>query len=585
MNLSDVLETLKRADAAGDTEAATKLALMYRRLMPKKVEAVDLNSGSIADALGQGAMFGFSDEIAGGLGASVNSVANLFGAGSGESFGKAYEGIRDAARYNLKNYQKNNPKTALAAELAGGLLTGGAGAARAGVFKGGSTVGKMAGVGAVEGGLFGAGSSKAEDVGGLLSDTAKGAALGGVTGGLIPAIGKVGKKIFSRTPTPNPINQIDDLVRLSSDDIADVASQTRRTSSSYADDVALLKSEGIDMTTGQLTGSTGVKAFETTIDKTLWGGAVDKTFEKQRSQLQSRLMKMAGFPEDIAQAGRITEDAIDAAGDHLSKKYSEVLKGKSITLGDDFINDLARIEAKHSRLLTPQQRREIPVLIDDFLNEAVQTSISGSRYQSLRSFVGQRARKQKMSNPIISDLFSDMKGALDSAFIKATGGSSKALNVQYAQFKQLETLWQRLGGVKVAQGELPLASLNALAKKSPGSKAWRKLINAASGVLGDATPNSGTASRLANLKGSQKIGDLLTGGIPTYLMNQLMAKGVGGGAPQAVKGLLSATGKGLDQTSKLLGTTGGPIGLAAFPGLLSQPPLPDPNDPLAPRFP
>ena len=561
MNPEDILTALRNADAAGDTAAAQRLAEMYRN-------AVEVpEGGSIADALGQGLTFGFADEIAGLGGATANQVAKLFGKGTDDSFLDAYKGIRDSARENRDAFRTRNPKTALTAEILGGVATGGVGAARTGVLQGGNRIRNLARAGALEGGIYGLGASDADSVGGLATDTATGALVGSVAGAAIPAVGqRIAKKLrttgqnLQRTPTQEKINTTIQAGRQKTpEEINRIARDTRATSDRYVDDVKLLRDNDVTLTTGQRTGSTSVKAFETSVDKTFAGGAVDKTFSKQREQFQSKLMEMAGFPKAIAQTGRITDDAIDAGGENLSKKYTEALKGKTVNFGDDFVDDLGRIEYKHNQLLTPQQKREVRTLIDDFLDEAVSSPITGQRYQALRSFVGRRARQFRQSRPELSDLFYDFQRALDDAFVRSTGSSNKALNMQYSHYLQIKNLWRRQGGTKVAQGEIPLASLNTMAKKNPSTDEWRRFINAASAVLGDATANSGTASRAANLMAAG------TGFAPTFVVNQALARGVGGSVPEMMGQSLMSAGRSVNQAGNVAGVTAAPGLLPALP--------------------
>ncbi len=535
------LETaLRNAHAAGDLESARKIAsLLTQADAPAPVDG----SGSIVDSLGQGVTFGWADELTGAAGATVNSAMNLFGKGTGESWGDAYEGIRDAARYNEEAFRTRNPKTALAAEMTGALLTGGAGAARAGVMKGANTLRKTAAVGAAEGAAYGAGASAATGALDIAKDTATGAGIGAATGLIIPAVAnKVGSTLRRSGESLQPGQTIEA-----------TAQATGNTTSRYANDVQRLRNADVQLTTGQQTGSQSVKAFETTVDKTLVGGALNKTFDRQRQQFQTQLMRMAGFPDEVAQTGLITDDALEAAGRHLSKKYSAALQGKAITLGDDFLDVLGSMEQKHSRLTTLEQRRDVRVVIDDFLNEVTSGPVSGERYQELRGFVGGLERKNQRNNPKIADLYRDLKLALDDAFVRASGSSNRDLNIQYAQFKQLEKAYRSGGGTQVAQGVLPLASMNRVAKQSPGSREWRQFINAASAVLGDATPNSGTASRLANIAVAG------TGGIPAFIANHATARGVGGTLPEAVRRGLTHTGTAVQNAGRNIGAAGAPV--------------------------
>lgn len=154
--------------------------------------------GSIFNPLAQGATFGFADELAA---LPAAAIAKALGdVPEGVSFMDAYRGIRDEIRGDTQAYAEANPGTALAAEVAGGLLTGGAAARQA--FKAipaATNLGKVgtgALTGAVEGGLYGAGSA---EEGGRLEGAAQGATVGAVGGAVVGAAAeKIGSRLADR---------------------------------------------------------------------------------------------------------------------------------------------------------------------------------------------------------------------------------------------------------------------------------------------------------------------------------------------------------------------------------------------------
>ena len=143
--------------------------------------------GTIADSLGQGVSFGFSDELAGVLGAIVGTFDDDL---EGTTFGERYAGVRDAARANESAFAERNPGTALGAELVGGLATGGLGAARAGAARVAGSVPRLMGTGAGVGGAAGAGYSEGETIGEVAADTATGATIGAVGGAVAPPLAR-----------------------------------------------------------------------------------------------------------------------------------------------------------------------------------------------------------------------------------------------------------------------------------------------------------------------------------------------------------------------------------------------------------
>lgn len=135
----------------------------------------------------QGATGGFSDEMAGGFEAA-GKLMGVKGLGGpikdiqidpeGSSFSiddlkKAYEYGRNKERETLKLDSEVNPKTSLAANIAGGIAS-----PINKVTKGMSAVKS----GALLGGVYGLGSSDADNVSDLAVDTTKGAVIGGLIG-------------------------------------------------------------------------------------------------------------------------------------------------------------------------------------------------------------------------------------------------------------------------------------------------------------------------------------------------------------------------------------------------------------------
>ena len=130
-------------------------------------------------AVGQGALLGFGDEVEAGLRTGFGLLGD---------YGKT----RDEIRAELKDFARENPGTALAAEIGGGLLTGGVGGARAAgtalgrkVLEKAGVTGLAAGIGATEGAIAGVGSG--ETAGGRVAGGLIGGGAGGVLGAAAPA--------------------------------------------------------------------------------------------------------------------------------------------------------------------------------------------------------------------------------------------------------------------------------------------------------------------------------------------------------------------------------------------------------------
>lgn len=154
----------------------------------------------------QGATLGWADEIE----AVLRSIPSL---------GQDYPQIRDEVRAKLAAYKQANPNSALSLELAGALVpslgalifTGGAAAPAVA-----TSLGRAAGIGALEGAAQGLGASEAKTLKGQLADTGVGAVTGGLLG---PAMTVAGR------PVAAAAGKFTDFVRTKMGDKASTAVQ------------------------------------------------------------------------------------------------------------------------------------------------------------------------------------------------------------------------------------------------------------------------------------------------------------------------------------------------------------------------
>jgi hypothetical protein len=141
------------------------------------------------NTLGQGVALGFGDELV----AGVRSLAS----------GKPYAELVAEERDAIDRFRKENPGTALATELAGGILTPGLGAAR---FLSAapnllSKMGRGAAVGATFGAVGGVGGTESLDRDEIVPAVKSGAALGAGLGAALPVAGRMIGSTFRRADT------------------------------------------------------------------------------------------------------------------------------------------------------------------------------------------------------------------------------------------------------------------------------------------------------------------------------------------------------------------------------------------------
>lgn len=156
---------------AGQQQAITP-EMAAAELRRRRIGAAPTGPGTL---LAQGASFGFADEIASGLGAATvgtgKGIVKAARTGSlsaiPQAIGQEFVDLQGFQRAGRDQFRKERPVTALASEVAGGALGSGIGLIKA--------AGPLAaaGTGAIQGGLFGAGSTT-----GGIKERAKGAAIG-----------------------------------------------------------------------------------------------------------------------------------------------------------------------------------------------------------------------------------------------------------------------------------------------------------------------------------------------------------------------------------------------------------------------
>ena len=162
-------------------------------------------SRGVGRSLLQGALLGFGDEAAAGI---ATGIAGITGAiPEGKTIGDTYREIKGQEAIDQAAFADENPKTAMAAELAGGLIT--AGATGGSSMAGAKTLGQVAKTGATQGATIGAvygagtadtGETVGESAINMAGGAATGAAIGGATGGTItPALVGTGRVLSAAT--------------------------------------------------------------------------------------------------------------------------------------------------------------------------------------------------------------------------------------------------------------------------------------------------------------------------------------------------------------------------------------------------
>lgn len=160
---------------ASEERIAEYLASEGRSVPAKKTETSQKvpNKGTILNSFLRGATFDFADEAMGGIAASYAKIYDAISGksdvtGKGYSDDITYQTARDSVREDQEAFAANNPKMDFAAQLAGGLMTGGSGGSQALklLSKNAPKIVKattLAAIAGAEGGLYGFGQGEGLD--------------------------------------------------------------------------------------------------------------------------------------------------------------------------------------------------------------------------------------------------------------------------------------------------------------------------------------------------------------------------------------------------------------------------------------
>lgn len=436
-----------------DSMTPDEVKAVLRSKFPPKQAAAPQSRGTIADAAGQGLTLGFADELSGLVGAIPAALS------TGNNVVDAYKGIRDAARENYAGYKAENPGTALAAEIGGGLLTGGVGGGRALAGTAGrQMLGRAALSGAALGGASGAGYSQADTVGGLATDTALGAAVGGAAGAAFPAAGQALNAVGRRT-------------------------------ASMADDL------GLRLTPGHRFNSPTLKRVEASLESfPLTSPAFTKLREQNQGLLNRTAAKSIGLDAD-----NLAGDALGVAKANIGKEFERLTQGRTITVDAQFQKDLGDILKD---LDTPLQSAKKGKKVLEAISKVVASgTIDDRTYQDISSEVTdslmKKAAKGKTRKALIA-----AKDKIDELFERNLG--TDELNA----FRDTRSKWRNLISLKksvnVGTGDVKGGLLaNRLASNDEAGYVFggntSPLYQAARAAqkYQDIVGNSGTADRMA----------------------------------------------------------------------------------------
>lgn len=434
---------------------------------------------TVLDQSMQGATFGFGDEISDRIGALIAAKY------TGLPYEELLKEARDASKARMDTEFRESPATSIAANIAGGLLTGGmgletgAGKAFANSLRSGSTasrVGKTSLAGAASGGLYGAGS--ADD-----GNMAEGATTGAIVGGTLPLAVGAGAGIKNAiTPTIQ-----EGLLPV----------------------VELAKKYKIPVSLSQVSDSKAIKNIEKISKQLPFSG--DSGFKNnQQAAFNRALISTVG-----GNATKFTPELMDNLFTKVGKEFDNLGKGKIFDLNGEFLDNVANIAADAEKVATGDATKRFDkTLTDIFSNISDSGQISGEKLGKIRANVNRLARKANDADT--KDLLHDLENSIVDVMTAGDDIASGAFSKTKQKYKNLlviEPLANKSKGGNISPSQL----------KDRVAKIYgRQFTRGQAGEIGDLARIG--HELLPEIDGSDTVQKaILAGGIGSAALNPMMA--------------------------------------------------------------
>lgn len=450
----------------------------------------------LTKAIGKGASFGFSDELAGAANVGVDTLAGLankinpnWGYEDTNDIKGSYLEGRDAARRDAEMSAARSPIANTVGEIGGAVATGVA--TGGGALKALSPLAKLGsaapaiGVGTVEGGLFGAGQSEAETVKGLAEDTAKGAALGGATAGLLQGAGGVYNKYFKK----------------GANDLAEnmAAKGSTEMLNATPNEVAKLKAKGVYNDIPSYLRSKGFKGNTEDLSRTLkestdeagkkigsiadnYDGFMDAVKKDVEYYDKFKNPKVQNNPNALMikdAADKLQKNAynFNAVADDLEKEVLNKIKGvpnleNQVADVESYIAKLRKLGTVDSLSELNRQRRGIDSLINyDKLNQ--KATVMDEVYSTVRKDINNHIKDNMLPNldSIIAGYQKNINKPIKEGMVDMAKSLTDA-NKEYTMASNVKDILKRAGGRSksaITKTDLGLTSLSGMASLMSGN--------------------------------------------------------------------------------------------------------------------
>ena len=429
--------------------------------------------GGMARAVLQGLSFGTADEAEAAFRALMGD----------QTYAENVKEIRN----EIKQFAKENPKTALGLEIAGSLPTaiaGGAGLARLGV-KGAL---KVAGI---EGAAYGAGSAEGDAL-----DRAKAAATTGLTSAalgkagdvILPDISKAASSLMSKGVKLTPGQALGGRIRMAEEAAASIPI--------IGDFIKKKEAQNLE--------SFGRVAMNEAIDVLNEG--------KNKGRIRAAFSFIMGKGSDKTKripSGVSGNEAFTVADNAITAAYNEVIPKLSINIDDKFVNNIQKIFNESQAKLPNEYIKVMDGILTEQLSRLTKDK-TGQVLKSVDSDLGLAATTFRRSNSAVErqvgEALFDVQSLLRDSMTSANKDVMADYNRVQKAFKTLLPVEKAVANATRTGGVFTPAQLLSASKAVDNTR--RKLATArgqgiqqefaqqAQDVMGKTIPDSGSAGRL-----------------------------------------------------------------------------------------
>jgi hypothetical protein len=279
------------------------------------------------------------------------------------------------------------------------------------------------------------------------------------------------------------------------------------------EDIKILREAGVRLTPAQTIGGR-VDQTEEALSKLLFGGgdmairSRTRAFNDFNTAYLNQAGKFIGFqlPKDLKPHARMK-----AIGEAFDNQYDTIRAQMSVAPDQELLDDIAMLEAQIDDGVTfsPENASRLKKLLDDQLKRRTTNPIGGDEYKDLQSLLKKRrASFARSGNQEMADGVENMQAILDNAARRRSPTEVvEALDSTDRGFAMLAQAQEaaRMAGNK--PGEFSPAQIlgrqraadtrNRSRSFVEGDMQGQRLAEAASNILGNKLPSSGTTERAA----------------------------------------------------------------------------------------